>query len=352
LHFICESDTLSTVIIRDLKKWENLDWRGITNRGAWKALVNVLRQRCATTTFRKAKDKIEWDLIDKGRSAARRLTSENAIQTIELKTIHHFNLSGVKLSSLTQRLAYRMIRITKHTQRPATQRNLTAIATGIDSPNGNTASEADIWTSLNTNEIRKSVSDFLWKCIHNAHRCGEFWKKIPEYEERAICTYCDTTETLEHIMTQCQAPGCNTIWNLAGTVWMSKQAEWTRPSYEEIMGVGLKKWYTAKMKRRPTAERFWRILISESAYLIWCLRCERTIGHSDEPGWTHSKKEIAARWTSMLNKRLQLDMSMTHRRFGRQALRKDIVIGTWRGTLQDEYALPDDWTGTKGVLVG
>ncbi|KAH9832069.1 uncharacterized protein C8Q71DRAFT_714717 [Rhodofomes roseus] len=352
LRFICETDILSIVLTRDLEKWESMDWRGISNRLAWKALVNILRQRCAATTFRKADGDEEWSFIDKARTVAKELTVLNRLKVVIPATNRSFNLSGVKISGLSQQLAYRMIRLTYKTRRKSTQRNLESIISGTNDSGEHGVTEEEVWTSLRAREIRKPVADFLWKCIHNAHRCGAFWENIPNYEERATCTHCGNPETMEHIMTLCQAPGRDVVWDLAGSIWRKKQAEWTRPSYDEIMGVGLRRWYTPKMKRRPTAERFWRILISESAYLIWCLRCERVIGHADIPEWTHTEREISARWTSMMNKRLHLDKTMTHRRFGRQALDKKMVTGTWRGTLSDEYALPDDWTNCKWVLVG
>ncbi|KAH9840140.1 uncharacterized protein C8Q71DRAFT_702598 [Rhodofomes roseus] len=352
LRFICETENLSIVLTRDLERWERLDWFGISNRLAWKALVNILRQRCATTTFRKADGSVEWSLIDNGRSVAKQLQARNELHLIRPMTNRCFNISGIRLSDLSQRLAYRMIRLSHKTRRPATQRVLQSVLSNIDNDGGDCAKEEEIWTSLRAKEIRKPVQDFLWKCLHNAHRCGSFWKNIPNYEDRALCSYCGNEESMEHIMTQCQAPGRDVVWNLAEDIWEKKQATWARPNYNEIIGVGLQKWYTPKMKRRPMAERFWRILISESAYLIWCLRCEREIGHSDEPGWKHTEKEISARWTSALNKRLHLEMAMTHRRFGRQALRRETVTNTWRGTLSDEHALPDDWTSTNRVLVG
>ncbi|KAH9836135.1 uncharacterized protein C8Q71DRAFT_68123 [Rhodofomes roseus] len=104
--------------------------------------------------------------------------------------------------------------------------------------------------------------------------------------------------------------------------------------------------------RRHYAERLWRIIISESAFLIWKLRCERVIGHSEEEGWKHSKTAIRGRWTHMINDRLHKEMDMTHRRFGRKALKRETVLGTWNGTLSDELALPEDWTACRGVLVG
>ncbi|KAH9830778.1 uncharacterized protein C8Q71DRAFT_716431 [Rhodofomes roseus] len=352
LHFICESKTLRVVLVDELERWEDTDWRGISNRDAWKALTNALRQRCAVTTFRKAKSKAEKQLLVDGRSTARQLARLNTFLTVIPQSAQCFDLSGVKMKCLTQRLAYRMIRLRNHTVRASTERSLSSIIPEIQGQNGKDASAEELWISLKSKDIRKTISDYMWKCVHNAHRVGSFWENIPGLEDRAKCSYCGATESMKHILIDCQAPGRDIVWDLAGSLWKTKQAEWTRPSYEEILGVGLREWRTTKNKRRPSAERLWRILISESTYLIWCLRCERAIGHEPDPGWTHSEKEIAARWTTSLNRRLHLDMTMTHHRFGRQALKKDLVLGTWRGTIFDELALPDDWTRTDKVLVG
>ncbi|KAH9831666.1 uncharacterized protein C8Q71DRAFT_715060 [Rhodofomes roseus] len=352
LHFICESDSLGTVLCNELDRWEGVDWRGISNREAWKAITNVLRQRCAVTTFRKANSKTEWDLMERGRSVATQLTRIGTLHIITPLTDPRFNLSGVKILDLSQRLAYRIIRSKKAIYRKATQRNLDSIIETLRRCDRHETSAQEIWISLKSKDLRKNVADFLWKCVHNAHRCGTFWKNIQGYEDRVECTYCGVPETMKHIMTECQAPGRDVIWDLAGTLWNKKQAEWTRPSYEEIIAVGLKEWYTPKLKRRPLAERFWRIMISESAYMIWCLRCERTIRHEPDQNWVHTTREISARWSMTMNRRLHLEMAMTHRRYGRLALKKDTVLGTWRGTLADEHALPDDWTGVNRVLVG
>ena len=55
-----------------------------------------------------------------------------------------------------------------------------------------------------------------------------------------------------------------------------------------------------------------------------------------------------------MNERLRDDCAMTNRRkFKSKTLRRECVLETWSGTLQDESGLPPDWIyGQSGVLVG
>jgi hypothetical protein len=54
----------------------------------------------------------------------------------------------------------------------------------------------------------------------------------------------------------------------------------------------------------------------------------------------------------MINARLQMDCSMTHRRYGKKALPVKTVLKTWKGVLDNEERLPKDWTAVSGVLLG
>ena len=99
--------------------------------------------------------------------------------------------------------------------------------------------------------------------------------------------------------------------------------------------------------------RLFKILISESAYLIWKLRCERRITHGDNQEFHHSKTETHNRWLATINKRLKMDQLHTNgKKYKKKAIKKDQVIKTWSGLLLQEENLPEDWTRQSGVLVG
>ncbi|KAJ7933230.1 hypothetical protein B0H13DRAFT_1457660, partial [Mycena leptocephala] len=72
--------------------------------------------------------------------------------------------------------------------------------------------------------------------------------------------------------------------------------------------------------------RFYRILISESAHLIWRLKNERVINGKDPP----APAEIKNRWVYGLNVRLTIDCLMTNKaKYGKKALKKGLVLRTW-----------------------
>ncbi|KAH9835736.1 uncharacterized protein C8Q71DRAFT_709054 [Rhodofomes roseus] len=356
LNLVSETKCLVNELVKDLARTEDKGWLDTPNQSILRAIVNTLRQRCAPTTFRQVNPREDRQPRNTALKEATKAQNEGRSPTqVDTSLEATFNMSGARLNALTQRVAYRSIRTRKNIEdRRATLRNITRATEHIAGHTKIRPKAEEIWKSLRHKDIRRTISDFLWKTAHNAHKCGEFWEAIPNYEDRGTCKHCDTTDSMEHILTDCVAPGQETVWRLASDLWRKKKLQWTKPRIDEILTVGMRRWKnpSGKKARRPCAERLWRILISESAFLIWKLRCERVIGHADEEGWCHTEAAIKARWVRVVNERLHLDMAMTHRRYGRKALNRNQVLGTWINTLHDELALPDDWTMQNWVLVG
>ena len=93
--------------------------------------------------------------------------------------------------------------------------------------------------------------------------------------------------------------------------------------------------------------RLLRILISESAHLIWVLRCERTI-----QGLSHSTASIKSRWYNKINQCLDLDRHIATR-YNRKPITRQLVLDTWQATLLERFPfLEDDWITNHEVLVG
>ncbi|KAJ7256662.1 hypothetical protein C8J57DRAFT_958204, partial [Mycena rebaudengoi] len=76
-----------------------------------------------------------------------------------------------------------------------------------------------------------------------------------------------------------------------------------------------------------TVRPYW-ILMAESSYLIWKLRCERVIQNDGK--WP-TDQEIRDQWAKMLNARLKLDCSMTDTRYEKKALSVKSVLNTSSG---------------------
>jgi len=188
--------------------------------------------------------------------------------------------------------------------------------------------------------------------MHNAYKVGKFWNNVPGHEQRGQCPTCNTEESIEHILLECDAPGRRQIWKLANKLWKMKSNQPLPTTYGGILGCGLAT-YTKNSKPNSGLNRLFKIIMSESAHLIWKIRCERRIAREDDPQKHHSVNEIHNRWVQAINSRLTIDSLSTNvRKFGKKATKAKLVLQTWEGCLQNNEELPQNWCGRKRVLVG
>ncbi|KAJ6459390.1 hypothetical protein C8R47DRAFT_1022598 [Mycena vitilis] len=205
-------------------------------------------------------------------------------------------------------------------------------------------SDSKIWRSTKHKDVSRSIRFFLWMMIHDGYKIGRHWTNITGHEEKENCHKCGITESMEHILTKCEVSGQKEIWELASELWKMKTGEdLPVPTKGQVMAC-------AAMKRGNTGtSRLYRILVSESAHLIWKLRNERVI-QGKEPA---SEREIHNRWLKTINNRLAMDSTLTNsQKWGKKAINKSLVLETWSKTLKNEVNLPKDWTWETGVLVG
>ncbi|KAI1788034.1 hypothetical protein LXA43DRAFT_850360, partial [Ganoderma leucocontextum] len=86
--------------------------------------------------------------------------------------------------------------------------------------------------------------------------------------------------------------------------------------------------------------------LSESAHLIWTLRCERVIQWANEEARTHPTPHIIRAWRhGIRGRRDQLSTSWQKR-----SVPSHKVERTWLGVLEDQDALPPDWIRVPGGL--
>jgi ribonuclease HI len=164
--------------------------------------------------------------------------------------------------------------------------------------------------------------------MHGAYKIGKYWEHIPDCEERAICQHCEVTETLEHIVLECTRSGQDIVWKLAKELWAKKHPTWPPLSIGSILGCGLAVFENEKRRAVTSTARLYRIMITESLYLIWKLRCECVIGRNGEPP---TENEIVNRWVHVMNERLEVDINLTDKfKFGKQySIPPRLVLDTW-----------------------
>jgi hypothetical protein len=154
---------------------------------------------------------------------------------------------------------------------------------------------------------------------------------------------CGTTEDLEHILLQCDILGQEIIWKNVKKLWLKKHETWPELiNIGQITGCGLIKFTGRGGKILKGESHAYKILMSESAHLIWKLRCERVHNGKPENEWP-KETEIHNRWLAAINTRLILNRSSTNRKYGKKAIKQGIVLSTWKNMLKNEKNLPENW---------
>ena len=119
-----------------------------------------------------------------------------------------FRITGAKLSKITQTLIYCGIQEKKNMpNRRGTTINLDITRYAIEENTGTLPTDGKIWMSLKNKSINKNARAYMWKAMHNAYKCGEYWTTISDHEHRTRCVMYERGETMEHILTECKASG-------------------------------------------------------------------------------------------------------------------------------------------------
>ncbi|KAG1786911.1 RnaseH-domain-containing protein [Suillus plorans] len=307
--------TDSTYVINGLNThlddWENAGWINVANAQIFKAIVYQLRRRSAPTSFQWVKGHSQITGNEKADQLAHNGASKTTTDTIDTYVPRNFDLQGTKLSKINQKTAYNALMIKKHIdyKRP-TLGMLDITRYAVETLTTTLETDETIWRGCRNNNLSKKVQIFLYKTLNNVFRIGEFWAQIPTFGHRA-----------------------KRIWDLAKNLWPNKHSPWPEPSLGLILGSGNislprnAQAHDENDKKRAAiikgASRLLKILISESAYLIWVVR-------------------------------LQLDRA-TACKSKRSTKTTSEIYNTWADVIEinnDKYKTGKDWVNALEVLVG
>ncbi|KAI0683429.1 ribonuclease H-like protein [Cytidiella melzeri] len=335
LHIISDSRYAIDGLTTHLQKWRDRGWTGVDNADISKSAV---------TTFEWVKGHSDSVGNDGADELASQGTQLEPPTDIDLWVPNNWNLTGVKAASLTQAIVYTRVRMAHPPEpRPVVEENLDKTLYCVHNHLGGTyPHRGRIWKSLRHKDISRKISDFLWRVMHNSLKVGKFWAHIPNLEERSTCHLCDEEDTINRILAECVAPECLRIWALCKHLWNLKASviPWLGKHLGNLLGAPLADFTTPDGKRQPGLSRLYRIMMTESAHLIWRLRCERRI---DRKGETHSLTEIDRKWLTAMNMRVTMDSELTKPKYGKRKLPKHVVLRTWSNILDRDCDLPLDW---------
>ncbi|KAF8061862.1 ribonuclease H-like domain-containing protein [Lyophyllum atratum] len=342
-------------VTKSLRHNEDSGYIGISNPELVKLAVARLRARKYTTRMKWVKGHAGHARNEGADRLARAAVDAIQTQNVTLNITPSLSTSGAKLSAVTQALAYKAIRAKKmedkENSRARTDRNLDRVKMYIKSKQDSRPTTGKIWRRIRNKDFSRQERFWLWMSLHDAYWVGSHWLKPQfeeEYRDRAICAHDGCVETMEHILTECGTPGQREIWEDTKNLWERQKAgPWSTPTIGGILGAPLVELRDAESKIDVGSTRLFRILMIESAYLIWKLRCARVCQNNNTP---FTKIEVRRRWAKTMNERFDLDQQMTNGKYGKKALSKELVNKTWKLVRKD--GAPPDGLGITGVLVG
>ncbi|KAF5320843.1 hypothetical protein D9619_000262 [Psilocybe cf. subviscida] len=334
---------------------EREGWINMSNQNIFKKIISVLRQRNGSTFLIKVKGHSGNAGNDGADEMARLGAQKHETDAVDLSTPRELQLEGAQLAGLTQAQLYKGIREKREhhlTPRRTTTSWLDITRWAANDRWGTLPTDSTIWHSIRDHNIDRKIRAFMYKSIHGTHRIGTYWDHVPQHEHRARCTTCAGTEDLEHILTICPNYGQETIWRLALDLLRLKGLDIDGLTIGDILSAPLASFKLQNGKPDTALNRLYTIIITESMYLIWLLRCEWRIDRNEDPEKLHSQQEITSRWHFRINRRLRIDQTMARKRTHKwKKITKNLVLRTWQGILNNEENLPPEWIGTRGVLV-
>lgn len=241
IKFITDSKYVINGLTTHLSSWEDSGWIEVSNAPLFKAIAYHLRRRPTPTTFQWVKGHSGVEGNEKADQLAQSGATKADVDEVDLYVPRNFDIQGAKLSLITQWLAYRALMADTHLEYNRQTLCLLSITrAAIENLTTTLETDETIWKSCRHKDITKKIQMFIYKTLNNAYKLGEFWLQIPTFEQRARCSTCgELSESMEHILVQCNNLARKKIWSMVRTIWPRKYGPWPELSIGLILGCGV-----------------------------------------------------------------------------------------------------------------
>jgi hypothetical protein len=190
------------------QKREDNGYIGTANAALAKATVAKLRERDTPTRIKWVKGH-DGNILNEGADGLAAQGAGKADEdAIDLTVPVTLRVTGAKLKSMTQKLAYQAIREKKtsmYKKRPRTEANITLAKAAAEANFKVHLTEARIWKSMANKDLHRNQRIFMWMLAHDGYMVGDKWLRQNFREElqlRATCKQCDTLDSMDHILSQ------------------------------------------------------------------------------------------------------------------------------------------------------
>ncbi|HEV7736711.1 MAG TPA: hypothetical protein VGO47_04975 [Chlamydiales bacterium] len=119
-----------------------------------------------------------------------------------------------------------------------------------------------------------------------------------------------------------------------------------------MLGCGLANLKNDRDKLETGKNRLFQILVSESAHLLWKIRCQWVIGEDANPNHKPCRNEALNRWTKMLIDRINGEILAANNPSLRKAASRRVVHKTWKAFVRFRHGKVVPMEDLPRFLVG
>ncbi|KAJ7429687.1 hypothetical protein B0H11DRAFT_2401804 [Mycena galericulata] len=198
-----------------------------------RANQELARAQVATLRMRKADTKFKWVKGHSPDNLAKGGALKQSVHKINLTIPPELRLTGAKLTTVTQSLAYKAIR-RKKMKKSLQKRRRTEInifrfrfstKAEMEATYNRIPTEAHLWKSMQHPDFSHEVRVFMSKTMHDAFMVGDKWSRENNPDDLQGRSEWQKCQETEYILCDCAEAGQADIWALTEKLWSRKKTK-------------------------------------------------------------------------------------------------------------------------------